>query len=276
MPATKWSRGATRALNRIKKNRKTDLDEALQDVDREPGPPRCTGRNKAVKARVHVEYWRNGFKDDVLQDAHSYALSAYRFDKDDFYTNWKMAYTLKYLARSRSWSYMTEAMSYYAQALASLQAQEPGNVDALRCVLFDRAEAFVYLSQPDVALAEMTSAPGGKVHDWHTWARAFAEHQNGAYSDSVKTLKPLIAGKPDKDLYYNDVRLLLAASQARAGETDAAEQTIKAFRRNRDCEQERVWTITLELERGAFYPDSLGEKHWRQSLCLLDEDALPR
>lgn len=278
MPSRKWSNGAKNALRRIKKNNKKDLEGALQEVGLDPGGSECKGRNDAVKARVHVELWRNGFHDSAaLQSAHTCALSGCQLDGDDFYTNWKMAYALKYMARSRGRSHMGEAIPYYDHALASLHMHEPGNIDALRCVLIDRAEAFIYMSEADLAVTEITRAIdlGGTVQDWHRWALAFALHQAGEYSDSANEITRLLTGHPPKDLYYNDMRLLLAASQVRAGDTQA-ERTIKKFREVRDKAGEEVWTVTLERERGAFYPDSPGETHWRESLELLDPQALPR
>lgn len=275
--AGKWSNGATKALRRVEKNRKKDLRDALKEIDDAPGDGKCAGRNAAVKARIHIELWRNGFEAGAALDtARSFAQAARRADPDDFYTNWKTAYAMKYRARSCGWDEMIEALAYYARALAALRANEPGNVDALRCVLFDRAETFVYLSQPDVALAEMGHAPAGPEQDWQHWALAFAQHQNGDYGAAIATIEALLTAKPGNDLYYNDMRLLLAASQARAGALDDAQRTIRDFRRNRDQQSEEVWTIALELERGAFFPGGPGETHWRASLELLDPQALPR
>ena len=73
-----------------------------------------------------------------------------------------------------------------------------------------------------------------------------------------------------------NMRLLLAASQARAGKTAEAQKTIQEFRRIRDKDDEPVWSVSLELERGCFQPGSRGEDHWRESLMMLDAKALPR
>ena len=275
--AEKWSRGAAKALKRIEKNRRNELKEALKDVDREPGQAKCAGRNAAVKARINVELWRNGFEGNTaLTDAEAAIRSARQLDPDDFYTNWKTAYVLKYRARGGDWdTMMRDSLTYYAQALATLRKTNPGNVDALRSVLSDRAETFVYQSQPRVALAEMKGAPADPKQDWQDWALAFAQHQNGDYGAAITTINALLAGHPSNDLYYNDMRLLLAASQARAGDANA-QRTISDFRRYRDAAGEPVWTVALELERGAFEPGSAGETHWRESLELLDAAALPR
>lgn len=279
--ARTWSRGAVKALKLVERNMRGDLDNAMQEIDREISalkPGAKGGRDKAVKARILVEHWRNGWTDSkVLDSAALLARLAIEEDEADYYTHWKLAYTLKYRGRSRSWSNMAEAMSHYNHALAHLE-MEPHTDDALRSVLIDRAETFVYLSQADVAVREMERALKlpGKSQDWHLWAYAFALHQNGDYEKSAAELASFLKGKPASDLYYNDVRLLLAASLARAGKIADAQKTIRDFRTNRDAQNEPVWTIGLELERGCFMPESPGEQHFRQSLELLDAGALPR
>lgn len=278
MAARRWSRGAAKALKLVERNRRGDLHRALEEIGGalETGG---NGRDNAVKARILVELWRNGWADGTaLDEAQSFAVCGRRADEGDFYTNLIAAYALKYRARSRGWGQLTEALSHYGRALEALIAEAPDNTDAQRTVLIDRAETLVYLSQADVAAAEMKRALalGGAPQDWHVWAYAFALHQTGDYRRSVRLLAPLVADKPADDLYYNDVRLLLAASLARAGREKAAQQTIRAFRANRDARDEPLWTVTLELERGAFYPESPGEKHWRESLERLDPEGLPR
>lgn len=280
MPSHKWSKGAAKALKLIEKNRKKDLDDALGKIDEEPGAPVCAGRNKSVKARIHVELWRNGWAGvAALDEARTLAESGLNADKGDFYTNWKMAYALKYRARSQGWNNMTTAMAHYDRAIESLEADAPTNVDAMRCLLIDRAEAYVYMSKTTPALTGMQRAMDlGKTpapQPWHHWAYAFALHQAGQYKEAIDRLAMVPAGKPD-DLYYNDMRLLLAASQARAGNGAEANKTIGDFHKLRDKEHELVWSIPLELERGAFSPGGPGEMHWRASLELLDPKALPR
>lgn len=279
MPSHKWSKGAAKALKLIEKNRKKDLEDALGKIDAEPGTPVCAGRNKSVKARIHVELWRNGWvAGTALDKAKAFAESGLGADEGDFYTNWKMAYALKYRARSQGWDNMTTAMAHYARAIRSLEVDDPDNVDAMRCLLIDQAEAYVYMSQTDDALTQMQRAMDlGKKpapQPWHHWAYAFALHQDGQYKESIDRVAMARAGKPD-DLYYNDMRLLLAASQARAGYGAEANRTIGEFRKQRDKEHEPVWSIPLELERGAFQPGGAGEMHWRASLEDLDPGALP-
>jgi tetratricopeptide (TPR) repeat protein len=280
--ARKWSRGAVKALKLVERNMRGDLGKAMQEIDREIAGLKAGakgGRDKAVKARVLIEHWRNGWADAKVLD-HAGALAVLAVDEDDgdFYTHWKKAYTLKYRARSRGWGQMTEALSHYARALANLAEDDPSNTDALRSVLIDRGETFVYLSQADVGVAEMERALAlkGTPQDWHVWAYAFALHQNGDYKKSADKLAPFLKGKPADDLYYNDMRLIIAASLARAGKKSEAQATIREFRKNRDAESEPVWTIALELERGCFLPGSSGETHWRESLEMLDAAALPR
>src|SRR3546814_9405220 len=64
----------------------------------------------------------------------------------------------------------------------------------------------------------------GKTQDWHVWAYAFALHQNGDYKKSAAQLAPFFKGNAAKDFYYNDMKLLLAASLARAGKLDQADR----------------------------------------------------
>lgn len=278
MASRRWSRGAASALKLIAGNSGREVRQALDEIDQELRAG-GNGRNNAVKSRVLVELWRNGWADaGVLDDAQSFAVCGHQSDEQDFYTHLIAAYALKYRARAQGWGQLAEAMAHYAQAIAHLKADDPTNADALRTVMIDRGETLVYLSQADVAVAEMERALklGGEPQDWHVWAYGFALHQNGDYRKSVTRLSRLLKGKPASDLYSNDMRLLLAASLARAGKTAEAQRTIRDFRSYRDAAGEPVWTIALELERGAFYPDSPGERHWRESLELLDPQALPR
>lgn len=278
MAMRKWSRGAVKALKLVERNSRDDILRALEEIDRELSAGR-NGRNNAVKARLLVELWRNGWSDrNAIEDANAFAICGRQAEDDDFYTHLIAAYALKYRARSSGWSQIAEAMSHYNRAIEILKKDDPTNTDALRTVLIDRAETFVYLSQADLAVAEMKRALAlrGEPQEWHFWAYAFALHQNGDYGMSIRYLRRLLRGKAATDLYHNDMRLLLAASLARAGRNEEAQRTIHDFRRYRDAAKEPVWTISLELERGAFFPDSPGERHWRASLELLDPKALPR
>ncbi len=280
MPAHKWSKGAVRALRLIEENRKKDLAAALRAINDEPGGPQCTGRNESVRARIHVELWRNGWEGAAaLKQAQLFAKSGLTADKDDFYTNWKAAYVLKYRARSGGWEHLTAALTFYARAIARLAADDPDNVDARRCILIDRAETFIYLSQADIAVTEMRQAidmVGGTVQPWHKWALAFALHQVGDYTGSMGQLAAYVDAAAPGDMYSNDMRLIQAASMARRGDSEGAKTTIQAFRDNRDKEKEPVWSISTELDRGAFPPDSPGEAHWSGSLAMLNAEALPR
>jgi hypothetical protein len=280
--ARKWSRGAVKALKLVERNMRGDLGVAMHEIDKEiaglKAGARC-GRDKAVKARVLIEHWRNGWADArVLEQAGALAVLGVEEDDGDFYTHWKKAYALKYRARSRGWGQMAEALSHYARALINLAEDDPTNTDALRSVLIDRAETLVYLSMAEVGVAEMERALAlkGTPQDWHVWAYAFALHQNGDYKKSADKLTPFLKGKAADDLYYNDMRLIIAASLARAGKKSEAQAMIREFRKNRDPEDEPVWTVGLELERGCFLPGSPGEAHWRESLEMLDAAALPR
>lgn len=279
MARRRFSRDAARALLLVERNMRGDVEEAIARLNsRIRARGTTAGRDMAVKARVLTEQWRNGWGDAaVLDSACSLARQGCRRDDGDYYVHWKWAYADKYRARSQGWEHMVEALAHYDDALARL-AEEGSTDDALRSVLIDRAETFVYLSQADVAVREMERALKlrGKTHDWHVWAYAFALHQNGDYRKSAAQLAPYLQGETADDLYHNDMRLLLAASQARAGRTAAAQKTIKAFRAIRDAQGEPVWTIRLELERGCFQPGSRGERHWRESLEMLDRKALPR
>jgi tetratricopeptide (TPR) repeat protein len=286
MAIRRFSRGAARALLLVEHNMRGDIEKAIAEIDdcikaRSGSAARGggnAGRDRAVKARVLVEGWRNGWADaKVLDHACKLAKQGCKEDDGDYYTHWKRAYADKYRARSGGWNFMVEALAHYDDALAKIEA-EGSTDDALRSVLIDRAETFVYLSQADVAVREMERALKlrGKTQDWHVWAYAFALHQNGDYKKSAAQLAPFFRGNAAKDFYYNDMKLLLAASLARAGKLDQAQKEIREFRRNRDQKNEPVWTIRIELERGAFFPDSSGEKHWRESLKMLDAKALPR
>lgn len=278
MASGKWSRGAVKALKLVEGNSRNDVRRALDEIERELSAGH-NGRNNAVKSRLLVELWRNGWADRAaLEDANFFAACGRQADDGDFYTHLIAAYALKYRARGSGWSQLAEAMSHYTRALDALKSDDPSNIDAIRTVLIDRAETFVYLSQADVAVAEMERALklGGEPQDWHVWAYAFALHQNGDYRKSAARLSPFLKGKASSDLYYNDMRLLLAASLARAGRDREAQATIHDFRKYRDAAGEPVWTVALELERGAFYADSPGERHWRESLERLDPEALPR
>lgn len=279
MARRSFSRDAARALLLVERNMRGDIQEAMRRIDtRVKARAVANGRDLAVKARVLVEQWRNGWGDiRVLDSAHRLCKQGCKHDDDDYYVHWKWAYTDKYRARSLGWEYMVEALAHYDDALARL-AEDDASPDALRSVLIDRAETLVYLSQADIAVREMERALKlrGKTQDWHVWAYAFALHQNGEYRKSAAQLTPFVEGDKADDLYHNDMRLLLAASQARAGRTAAAQKTITRFREIRDAEGEPVWTIRLELERGCFQPGSRGERHWRESLEMLDRKALPR
>ncbi len=286
MAVRRFSRGAVKALQLVERNMRGDIEKAITEIDssikaRGASGARSggnTARDRAVKARVLVEHWRNGWADaKVLDSACKLAKQCCKDDDGDYYTHWKRAYADKYRARSGGWEHMAEALAHYDDALAKIKA-EGATDDALRSVLIDRAETFVYLSQADVAVREIERALKlrGKTQDWHVWAYAFALHQNGNYNKSAAQLAPFFKGQKAGDFYYNDMKLLLAASQARAGKLAQAQKTIKEFRDSRDQQNEPVWTIRLELERGAFFPDSAGEKHWRESLKLLDAKALPR
>jgi hypothetical protein len=278
MAKRSFSRGAAKALLLVERNMRGDIESAIREVDGAISAAKGGGRDKAVKARVLIEHWRNGWADaKVLDNACALAVLGCTEDDGDYYTHWKKAYIEKYRARSRGLHLMVEALSQYDEALACLAADSDSTADALRSVLIDRAETFVYLSQADVAVREMERAlkQPGKTQDWHSWAYAFALHQDGSYRKSAAQLAPYLKGHA-KDLYYNDMRLLLAASQARAGQKAQANSTIQEFRRIRDAQDEPVWTISLELERGCFQPGSRGEQHWRDSLSMLDAKALPR
>jgi tetratricopeptide (TPR) repeat protein len=280
MAKRRFSRGAVKTLLLVERNMRGDIKAAIKEINgciKARGA--SLGRDRAVKARVLIEHWRNGWGDAaVLDSACKLARQGCKDDDGDYYTHWKWAYADKYRARSRGWEHMIEALSHYDDALAKLAADAVATKDSLRSVLIDRGETFVYLSQADVAVREMERALKlpGKTQDWHAWAYAFALHQNGDYRKSAAQLAPFLKGKPASDLYYNDMRLLLAASLARAGRTAEAARTIQEFRRVRDAEGEPVWTIALELERGCFQSGSRGEDHWRASLAMLDAKALPR
>jgi hypothetical protein len=280
MPAHKWSRGAVKALRLVEGNRKQDLAGALRAISDEPGGPQCTGRNESVRARIHVELWRNGWAGSAaLKQAQLFAKSGLNADTDDFYTNWKMAYQLKYRARSGGWEHLTAALPFYARGLARLAADDPDNADARRSILIDRAETFIYLSQADIAVMEMRRAiemSGGTVQPWHRWALAFALHQVGDYAESTSQLATYVDAAAADDMYCNDMRLIQAANMARGNDSEGAKAAIRAFRENRDKQKEPVWSISLELDRGAFPPDSPGEAHWSESLAMLDPEALPR
>jgi hypothetical protein len=90
-----------------------------------------------------------------------------------------------------------------------------------------------------------------------------------AYTGAAKA-NTLIAPRAKKKVhtsYYNDMRLVLAASYARDKLRDKAQHQIDRFQQFRRLSGEQPWTVAIEAERGAFVAGSAGETHWLGSLA---------
>jgi len=286
------TRGSIRAAER-------QARDEIQDGD--TGPVRC------ALARVMLEDWRNGWdelaepnerKAALRKALEALDLSARRRDKTHWYVDWKRGYILRYTARALDRpDDRTAAIAFYHSAYDKLSAYTglppKRGEKALRSLVVDWAETLVYLDDVSTALQyfDFTLPWRRRVpDDWHEWAHAFALHQNGDYAASWRKLEPIVAqlDNPNAEAavaqsrtliapkrrkivhthYYNDMRLVLAASYARDGKTEEAKQQIEKFQLMRRLASEQPWTRAMEADRGAFAKGSPGEKHWIRSLEL--------
>jgi len=293
-----FSHAAAKALLLLGENTKPAARKAYQlmaeALDKPEGHK--TARNWSVYSRVMSELWRNGW---VAAGARApnravhAATTAVSLDDSDYYTHWLLAYAYKIRSRSAgqfksSWKQdMESALRHYEKALALLNKEKPQNAVVAgerNAVSIERAETFVYLSEPDRALREMERVirdPNrAKPDAWQDWAYGFALHQVGRSYEAAEICERLLAEKDAN----NDIRLLLAACQARCHMALDGRQTIREFHKRRSAKSglsaedaEPTWTVALEIERGAFPPEMPGggEKHWTESLmrAQLDESA---
>lgn len=292
-----FSHAAAKALLLLGENTKPAARKAYQTMAEALDKPEGnkTARNWSVYSRVMSELWRNGW---VAAGARApgravhAATTAVSLDDSDYYTHWLLAYAYKIRSRSAgqyksSWKQdMESALRHYEKALALLNKEKPQNAVVAgerNAVSIERAETFVYLSEPDRALREMEriirDPNRAKPDAWQDWAYAFALHQAGRSYEAAEICERLLAEKDAN----NDIRLLLAACQARCHMALDGRQTIREFHKRRSArslsaeDAEPTWTVALEIERGAFPPDMPGggEKYWTESMvrAQLDESA---
>jgi hypothetical protein len=300
MAVQRFSHAAAKALLLLGKNTRQAARQAYGLMADELGKPagNKVARNWAVYSRVLSEMWRNGWVSIVghaPNKAVSAATTGVGLDERDYYTHWLLAYALKTRARfadhyKSSWAQdVGLAMKHYDRArglLAAEKKKSPSDVVAgdLNAVTFDWAESFVYTGNPARAVAEMERVVRdprrAKPQDWQDWAYAFALHQTGRYIEAIGICEGLLQAKDAN----NDIRVLLAACEARSHLSMKANDTAGEFHRRRRPasaapieDWEPTWSVALEIERGAFPPDlpGEGEKDWADSLrrARLDESA---
>jgi hypothetical protein len=300
-----------RVLQMLEPNTRASIRSAERQArdeirEADSGPVRC------ALARVLVEDWRNGWDELAEPGDRSAALrkaiealsmSLRRRDADHWYVDWKRGYTLRYAARAmKRPDFVEEALKAYRSAydkLSQFCGLPPQRGEkALRSLLVDWAETRVYVGDVPGALHnfDFTTPWHRRVpDDWHEWAHAFALHQNRDYEASWRKMEPLvalldnphaapakskmktvIAPRPKRKIpvsYYNDMRLVLAASYARDNKREKAQAQIDKFQQLRRLNGEQPWTVAIEAERGAFIANSPGELHWLASLTMA---GLPR
>ena len=300
-----------RVLQMLEPNTRASIRAAERQArdeirEADSGPVRC------ALARVLVEDWRNGWDELAEPGDRSAALrkaiealgmSLRRRDGDHWYVDWKRGYTLRYAARAmKRPDFVEESLKAYRSAYDKLSMfcglPPQRGEKALRSLLVDWAETRVYFGDVPGALHnfDFTTPWHRRVpDDWHEWAHAFALHQNRDYEASWRKMeklvalldnphsapaksnvKTVIAPRPKRKIpvsYYNDMRLVLAASYARDNKREKAQQQIDKFQQLRRLNGEQPWTVTLEAERGAFIANSPGELHWLASLTMA---GLPR
>ncbi len=300
-----------RVLQKLEPNTRGSIRSAERQArdeirEADSGPVRC------ALARVLVEDWRNGW-DELAEPGDRCAalrkaleaidMAGRRRDAGHWYVDWKRGYALRYAARAmRRPDYVEQALRAYRDAYDKLSlfcGLPPRRGEkALRSLLVDWAETHVYFGDVPGALHnfDFTLPWHRRVpDDWHEWAHAFALHQNRDYDASWRKMEPLVAllDNPHAEpaapsvqtliaprakrkiqvSYYNDMRLVLAASYARVGKRDRAKAQIDRFQQLRRLNGEQPWTVAIEAERGAFIAGSPGELHWLESLAMA---GLPR
>lgn len=300
-----------RVLQMLEPNTRASIRSAERQArdeirEADSGPVRC------ALARVLVEDWRNGWDELAEPGDRSAALrkaiealgmALRRRDSDHWYVDWKRGYTLRYAARAmKRPDFVEESLKAYRSAYDKLSMfcglPPQRGEKALRSLLVDWAETRVYFGDVPGALHnfDFTTPWHRRVpDDWHEWAHAFALHQNRDYEASWRKMEPLVAlldnpnSAPSKSnvrtviaprlkrkipvSYYNDMRLVLAASYARDNRREKAQAQIDKFQQLRRLNGEQPWTVTMEGERGAFIANSPGELHWLASLTMA---GLPR
>lgn len=302
MAVQRFSHAAAKALLLLGENTRPAARQAYQIMADELGKPggKKVARNWSVYARVLAELWRNGWVSIASHAANksvSAANNGLALDDGDYYTHWLLAYGLKTRARfadhyKSTWRQDIElALKHYQRARSLLVAERKKSPSAavagdFNAVTVDWAETFVYTGDPARALREMERVirdpERAKPAEWQDWAYAFALHQVGRYVESIGICEGLLQTKGAN----NDIRLVLAASEARSHLGLQATETIAEFHRRRQPaalaseDAEPAWRVATEIERGAFPPDvpGEGEKHWAESLqrARLDEKAGPR
>jgi hypothetical protein len=300
-----------RVLQKLEPNTRASIRAAERQA-RDEIREADSGPVRAALARVLVEDWRNGW-DELAEPGDRYAalrkalealdMASRRRDSDHWYVDWKRGYTLRYAARAlKRPDYVEMALHAYRSAydkLTQFCGLPPRRGEkALRSLLVDWAEARVYFGDVPGALHnfDFTLPWHRRVpDDWHEWAHAFALHQNRDYEASSHKMGALVALLDDPQAtpapssvqtviaprakrkiqvqYYNDMRLVLAASAARNNKRDRAKAQIDKFRQLRRLIGEQPWTVAMEAERGAFIAGSPGELHWLESLAMA---GLPR
>ncbi len=300
-----------RVLQMLEPNTRASIRSAERQArdeirEADSGPVRC------ALARVLVEDWRNGW-DELAEPGDRCAalrkalealdMSTRRRDSAHWYVDWKRGYTLRYAARAmKRPDYIEKALQAYRDAYDKLSlfcGLPPRRGEkALRSLLVDWAETRVYFGDVPGALHnfDFTLPWHRRVpDDWHEWAHAFALHQNRDYDASWRKMEALVAlldnphaapaapsvqtviaprlKRKIQAQYYNDMRLVLAASYARGTKHDTAQAQIDKFQQLRRLNGEQPWTVAMEAERGAFIAGSPGELHWLESLAMA---GLPR
>ena len=243
-------------------------------------------RDLALVGRGFAEIWRNGWEsadeagaqllaaaDTAIQDAMSLdaELDSGNTGSRDYYPLWKRAYVDRYRARSAAgsggWAAMLQGSLHSYQAALDAQGVTP---HARRSILADHAETLVYMGAASAAVAMIESALEGGHHNdrnWHVWALAFALHHAGEPDRAVAELEAVFKDSNTDDLWNNDMRLMLAAAHQASGGHLRAVELMQKFTQVQAAMGERVWTLALEIERGAFQPGSTLEAAWQDTLA---------
>ena len=243
-------------------------------------------RDLALVGRGFVEIWRNGWEsaeetgtqllaasDTAIQDAITLdaELDSGNMGASDYYPLWKRAYVDRYRARSAAgpggWAAMMQGSLQSCQVALGAQGVTP---HARRSILADHAETLVYMGAASAAVAMIEDALEGGHHNdrrWHVWAFAFALHHAGEPDRAVAELDAVFKDNDTDDLWNNDMRLMLAAAHQASGGHLRAVELIQKFTEVQAAKGERVWTVALEIERGAFQPGSPLEAAWQSTLA---------
>jgi hypothetical protein len=279
------------ALRANAKNQVRDSRSALHTVANQRKFAGTAQKAKAVRdlalvGRGFVEIWRNGWESaeetgaQLLAAANTAIQDAMSLDAEldsgntgvrDYYPLWKRAYVDRYCARSAAgsdgWAATMQGSLQSYQAALDAQDVTPY---ARRSILVDHAETLVYMGAASAAVAMIESALEGGHHNdrkWHVWAFAFALHHAGEPDRAVAELEAEFDDNDSSDLHNNDMRLMLAAAHQASGGHLRAAELMQKFTEVQAAKGERVWTVALEIERGAFQPGSALEAAWQGTLA---------